>query len=217
MNRQTAQPAACGLALVSDAPSRRDNPFATCWTRPGALAFRFSAGQSTEQLVALLAAQNWHGAIIGPHGSGKSTLLAALQPALAAAGWEVLQITLRDAQRRLPPRFVPCDRCPTLLVVDGYEQLAWFEQARLKRRCRRAKLGLLVTAHRPTNVATLIRLAPDRQLVQQLVGNLTAQVSTPLTAEDIAASHACHGSNVREVFFDLYDRHERLRRAQRMI
>ena len=30
-----------------------------------------------------------------------------------------------------------------------------------------------------------------------------------VTRSDIVASHACHGSNVREIFFDLYDRHER--------
>jgi hypothetical protein len=40
-------------------------------------------------------------------------------------------------------------------------------------------------------------------------------VSTPITDSDVAASHACHGSNVRELLFDLYDRHEQLRRAER--
>jgi hypothetical protein len=45
-------------------------------------------------------------------------------------------------------------------------------------------------------------------------------VSTPITSKDIDlkdldASLACHGSNVREIFFDLYDRHERKRRAAR--
>jgi hypothetical protein len=101
----------------------------------------------------------------------------------------------------------------SLIVIDGYEQLGWLQRARLKRRCRRAGHGLLVTAHAPTNIPTLIRLAPDRRLVQQLVLDLTAQVSTPITPADVAASHACHGSNVREIFFDLYDRHEQRRRT----
>jgi hypothetical protein len=30
-------------------------------------------------------------------------------------------------------------------------------------------------------------------------------VPTTIAETDIAASYACHGSNVREVFFDLYD------------
>jgi hypothetical protein len=215
MNCHPTQVAACDLAVVSDPPSRHNNPFATCWTRPGALAYRFSNGQTAGQLVEKLAAQKWQGAIVGPHGSGKSTLLQALVPALVAAGRHVHPITLRDADRRLPPRFLAFDHRRALVIIDGYEQLAWFKRRRLKRGCGRRKLGLLVTAHEPTNIATLIRLAPDRQLVQQLVADLAAHVSTPITPADVAASHACHGSNVREIFFDLYDRHERLRRARR--
>ena len=49
-----------------------------------------------------LAAQDWRGAIVGPHGSGKSTLLESLKPALAAAGLPCHAIALHDGQRRLP-------------------------------------------------------------------------------------------------------------------
>jgi hypothetical protein len=58
-------------------------------------------------------------------------------------------------------------------------------------------------------------LAPNRSLIEQLVAQLSARTYTPIAAADVAASYACHGSNVREIFFDLYDRHERLRRAGR--
>jgi hypothetical protein len=102
-----------------------------------------------------------------------------------------------------------------LVIVDGYEQLCWFERWRLKRRCRRAGVGLVVTCHDQTAIPTLIRLAPDLPLIARLLANLAARVSTPVTNADAAASLARHGSNVREVFFDLYDRHERLRRAAR--
>ena len=37
-------------------PSRHSNPFATCWTRPGALAFRFANGESAAALVERLVA-----------------------------------------------------------------------------------------------------------------------------------------------------------------
>jgi energy-coupling factor transporter ATP-binding protein EcfA2 len=197
MNCRPVQNAACGLDDPT-LPSRYDNPFATCWTRPGALPFRFPTGQSAEQLVARLAAQNWHGAIVGPHGSGKSTLLETLKPVLRAAGCEF------------------GEACRTVVIVDGYEQLGWFERLRLTRRCRRKNFGLLVTSHAiPIGIPLLVRLAPNRDVVQRLVADLAAQVSTPITAADVAASHACHGSNVREILFDLYDRHERLRRAAR--
>jgi hypothetical protein len=201
---------------TASAPSRHDNPFATCWTRPGAIAFRFDDGQSAEQLLAQLARQGWWGAIVGPHGSGKSTLLEALQPALRDMGRCVHFAALRGGQRRVPRGSLALvGGGETLVVVDGYEQLSMMERWRLKRRCRRAKVGLLVTSHGETNVPTLIRLAPDLRLVQRLVTDLAARMSTPVTGADVAASHACHGSNVREVFFDLYDRHERLRRAGR--
>jgi energy-coupling factor transporter ATP-binding protein EcfA2 len=159
-----------------------------------------------------LAAQNWQGAIIGPHGSGKSTLLESLKPCLIAAGRTIESISLHDGQRRLPRTRLTANN-NRLLIIDGYEQLATLERVRLIYRCRSARIGLLVTSHSPTWLPTLIRLAPDSRLVEQLVADLCAKVSTTVTPFDVAASHACHGSNVREILFDLYDRHEAKRRA----
>jgi hypothetical protein len=210
MDRDIAQP-------TSPPPSRLDNPFATCWTRPGALTFRFAEGHSIEGLVAKLAAHDWRGEIIGPHGSGKSTLLEALRPALVAADCRVHAIALREGQRRLP-RSVwdwlanESRGQRVLVIVDGYEQLRWWERAKLKRRCDAVGVGLVVSSHEPTGLPTLIRLAPERALIEELVSTLCARAPTDITAADVAASHACHGANVREVFFALYDRHERLRR-----
>jgi hypothetical protein len=104
-----------------------------------------------------------------------------------------------------------------IFVIDGYEQLARWERVRLRRYCWRARAGLLVTSHAPVGIPTLIRLAPSRFLVMQLVDELCAAVSTDVTPEDIAASLACHGSNVREILFDLYDRHERRRRCSNCV
>jgi hypothetical protein len=193
-------------------PSRNDNPFATCWTRPGAIAYQFGDGQTAEQLVTKLASQGWWGSINGPHGSGKSTLLETLKPAIEAYGMNVRAISLRNRQRTLPASFLAtiCER-NTVVIIDGYEQLSWFARWQMKRGCRRAGSGLVVTTHTPTRIPTLIRLSPDERLVQRLVAELSARVSTQITAADVAASHACHGSNVREIFFDLYDVHEQRR------
>jgi len=214
---KSAQPAACGLATAPKSPSRYSNPFATCWTRPGALPFHFNDGQSVENLVSQLAAQQWRGAIVGPHGSGKSTLLETLKPALRAAGFHVQAITLHNRQRHLPADLWRLASARTIIIIDGYEQIGWFERAKLNRFCRRAGHGLLVTTHAPTRIPTLLRLAPNERLVQRLVAELATRVSTPITISHVAASHACHGSNVREILFDLYDRHERLRRAERTL
>jgi energy-coupling factor transporter ATP-binding protein EcfA2 len=213
---------------MSVAPSRYANPFATCWTRPGAIPYRFPAGQSTEHLLAILAARHWRGAIVGPHGSGKSTLLEALRPALVAANQDIYSISLHDGQRWLPKDWrnefaaTPASGALTeatrekknrLVIIDGYEQLTWLERVRLWNHCRRQGAGLLVTSHTPVRIPTLIRLAPDLPLVERLVAELCAGVSTDITRADISASHACHSSNVREILFDLYDRHEQRRRG----
>jgi energy-coupling factor transporter ATP-binding protein EcfA2 len=205
---------------VSAAPSRHANPFATCWTRPGAMTFQFDDGQSAQALVEKLAAQRWRGAIVGPHGCGKSTLLQSLKPAFRPAGMRIHSIAIRDGQRRLPLEFLSsitrqADNTRAIAIVDGYEQLGWLERTRLSRTCRLADCGLLVTSHRPTWISMLVRVAPTEQLVQRLVVKLASRVSTKVTSEDVAASYARHGSNVREMFFDLYDRHEALRRSQR--
>jgi len=199
------------------APSRHNNPFATCWTKPGAVSFQFPEGQSAESLIARLAAASWCGEIIGPHGSGKSTLLATLVPRLSAAGRQVSMIALRAGQRSLPREFLrrALTSPRALVVVDGYEQLSAGARLGLRWRCRRAAAGLLVTSHKPTGLPALASSAPDLELVAQLVARLTHHVPSPITAADVAASHACRGSNVREIMFDLYDRHERASRATR--
>ncbi len=119
-------------------PSRHANPFATCWTRPGALAFQFSTGESAAGLVARLATTDWRGEIVGPHGSGKSTLLETLGPHLRAAERGVSAVALRDGQRRLPADFLRKALASShpLVIVDGYEQLSWLHRRVLIARCR---------------------------------------------------------------------------------
>jgi hypothetical protein len=214
----TTYPRARRRAATASPPSRNANPFATCWTRTGAIPFLFPDGHGTTQLLGRLAEQRWRGAIIGPHGSGKSTLLETLKPAMQAVGLVAHAFTLRDRRHRLPASFL--EALPgrsAIVIIDGYEQLGWRDRFKLHRKCRRAAIGLLVTSHSPARLPILVRLAPDERLIQKLVADLTTGVSTRITPADVAASHARHGCNVREVFFDLYDRHERLRRAERTL
>jgi len=198
-------------------PSRHSNPFATCWTRPGALAFQFAAGENAEQLVARLEAAGGHGAIIGPHGSGKSTLVATLKPYLAAAGWHVAAVSLRDSERRLPRGFVQraCSQPRPLVIIDGYEQLSHNSRFLLQWRCWWARAGLLVTSHRPVGLPLIHRTQVTRDLALQLVSTLTTHISSPIAPNDVAASLASCGSNFRELFFALYARHEALAGARR--
>jgi hypothetical protein len=214
------------------------NPFSTRYVRPGALAYEFAAGESATILVDRLAAHDWRGAIIGPHGSGKSTLLAALRLELTTRGVELLWFELHDGQRRLSsalcrerghhaqhgrwrsgasdvPRFRCLDASAAspphpgcLVVIDGYEQLSWVSRARLWWDCRQQGWGLLVTAHDPVRLPTLVATSASPGLAQQLVRRLLLGRSASITDTDVAAAYTRHAGNLRETLFGLYDLYE---------
>jgi len=194
--------------------SAAPNPFSTRYVRPGAAPYLFPAGLSAEKLVDRLRRSGWRGQIIGPHGSGKSALLAALVPAIEAAGRQVCLIELHDGQRRLPAGFPPPDNAPqpTVVIVDGYEQLSRWSRFRLRRTCDRLGLGLLATAHRPIRLPDLFRTQPEPALAQRIVGQLLEQDRSLVTPEDVAERFSAHEGDLREMLFDLYDVYERRRR-----
>ncbi len=190
-----------------------NNPFATRWVRPGAIDYHFPAGESAARLVERLRAQHWCGAITGPHGAGKSTLLASLLPALRQAGREVLVHALHDGQRRLPAELAdPSSWTPqTQIMVDGYEQLSYFSRARLRRRCRRAGCGLLVTAHASVDLPTLLHVEPSLALAQQLAAQLTRDAPPLIHPDDVRRAYEHHHGNLRDTLFALYDVFEQRR------
>ncbi len=193
-----------------------NNPFATRWVRPSAIEYFFPDGQSDESLVERLEENGWWGQIIGPHGSGKSSLLAALIPVIESAGRRPLVIALHDSERRLPHDFVlESWTSATQIVIDGYEQLSHRSRFALKRRCRRAGCGLLVTAHASVGLKELIHLKPGLNIATRLVETLMGPEDPLITAGDVAASYHARGANVREMLFDFYNLYERRRRDLR--
>lgn len=188
----------------------RDNPFSSRFTRPGAIAYRFGAGQSAEQAIERLRQAGWLGQITGAHGSGKSTLLAALIPRLQALGKTVVLLVLHDGQRSLPVTREDQNRWTAdhLVVVDGYEQLGFWQRLRLKRRCRRRKCGLLVTCHGTAGLPTTAVCQSSLDVVLELVDNLTVGLAGKVTPVDVKAVFQAQAGDVREVFFDLYDLYE---------
>jgi hypothetical protein len=189
------------------------NPFSTRFTRPGGIPFRFPPGMSPELLVERLRQNNWWGQVLGGHGSGKSALIAALAPAIQRAGRQVILIELHDAQRRMPADFGADVSRPTVMIVDGCEQLARWNRFRLKRLCRRWGLGLVVTSHRSLGLPDLFHTAVGPELAQEIVRSLLADEASLVAAEEVAACMDHHQGNLREVLFDLYDLYERRRPA----
>jgi hypothetical protein len=186
-----------------------ENPFASRFTRPGALPFLFSPGDSAEAIVARFTAKGRRGAIVGQHGSGKSTLLEALLPHFS------LEIRLRlfslhDGERRLPRGFAGGLDSNCLLIIDGYEQLGLLGRGEVRRAVRRSGAGLLVTSHRPIRgLSTLVETAVSVELAMALVEQLAPDAHAwPISAADVRRQFDVHAGNLREVFFGLYDLYE---------
>jgi hypothetical protein len=207
--------------------ARRTNPFATRFVRPGAIPFQFGDGTDGQMLVEQLAAAEWRGAIVGPHGSGKSTLLATLIPRVEQAGRCVKHIALcgdgiisSDGDSRSLPKSLDDLESSSLLIIDGWEQLSWWNRYRIRKRTARRNCGLLVTAHDPAIIRPLpllFQTAPSlgtmQMLIEQFLQSDSKFVSPVVSHSDISTAFSQHHGNIRDAFFALYDLFERQARS----
>lgn len=188
------------------------NPFSSQAVTPGAIPYIHDAGEDLEELVAKFQAAGYRGQIVGPHGSGKSTLLASLLPRLRELGHHVESIALHDGERRLPHDFATTKHePPTIVVIDGYEQLSWFARRRIHSRCRRYDWGLLAVVHESVGLPTLCAPRVSTELAAHIVKDLLQDRDFSVPAEDLEDLLGKHAGNLRDVLFDLYDRYERVR------
>jgi energy-coupling factor transporter ATP-binding protein EcfA2 len=195
-------------ATIAAPPSRDANPFATCWTRPGALPW---CGD-IDAIVERLSRSEWRGQVVGPHGSGKTTLLRALVESLRQAG-------------RRPVLFDACndaDMDGDVLLVEAFERLSRREQWRRIAAWRRAGVGYVVTTHLTMRswfapLRVIAETQPNAAVVVELFERLTKSRPTPVTIADALASFASRAGDLRETWFDLYLRHEELSRNGRTL
>jgi hypothetical protein len=180
------------------------NPFATRFTRPGAIEFLFPGGQSAESLVERLRAESWWGQIIGPHGSGKSTLLATLAPALEQAGRMVVSLAA-TAGRPLPQIDLAALTPRVQLVIDGCEQYGWLTRCKIQAVARDRGAGLLVTTHADLGLPTLLETQPSVELAELVVRRLLPPGDATVADDDVRQAFARHKGNLRETLFALFD------------
>lgn len=182
----------------------RDNPFRT--ERLERIAFR-DGGPGLEGIRSRWIALGRRGAIVGPHGSGKTTLLRALGAGAAREGFRVHR-WFRNAESPPPAPLALVRQARGLgpddvLVVDGAGHLpgwAW----RLVERLARSAGGLLVTAHAPGLLPTLVETRTDRALLAALLAELTGEERPRWEPLALSLFDRC-GGNLRDVFLTLYD------------
>jgi hypothetical protein len=185
------------------------NPFSTNRIQPGAIPYIFPPNENVALLVSRLRANAWRGQIIGAHGTGKSSLVAALLSEIARAGRQPILVTLHDGEHSLAAHHgeIAQATAETVLIVDGFEQLAFWNKWRVRAFCRRRTSGLLVTAHASVGLPMLMTTAVDQFTAEMVLQSLLPRA----TANDRAELHkglAVHGGNLRDALFDLYDLHE---------
>lgn len=202
--------------MAGGIPSRRSNPFATCWLGPLGTPYIAANGNTPAVLTSRLATTGWRGQIVGPHGAGKSTLLRALEPEVNKLGRPWVEIGFRQIAGRPPAwQLIPASLdAGKLLVVDGYEQLTLLERWVVQWRCWRASAGLLITTHRPFNLPTLLQFVPNEATAMAVFEQITGDADTPVTRGDVL--HAFNASNrdMRQMFDKLYDLHEQRNRTE---
>lgn len=186
------------------------NPFAARFLQPGTVPFVFPEGDDMEQLLQRLRRQKWRGQISGPHGTGKSTLLVQLIDRLESAGHDCRVFRLHDCQRRLPAPLRELIGLPagTMLVIDGYEQLAWYWKAALPWLCGARRLGLIVTTHRVLRLPVVLHTSSSLALAQQVAERLLADGRPMIGPADIRSCYEQCKGNIREMLFALYDLYE---------
>jgi len=196
--------------LPADFRRRRPaNPFATRYTRPGALPPLDAEGRPLDirPLVATISRRGGLG-IEGPHGTGKSTILAAIVEELTVArrlagSWRLRR--RRDAWMVL--RALTEAGPGTVVCLDGWEQLgAAAGPARVLALAR--GVALVVTSHRPTRLPLVVRTASSARLLARIVAQLPDHGGI-IRPDDLADALVRQDGNVREALLDLYDRFER--------
>lgn len=198
---------ACHPRFLSDRPP--GNPFATRFTRPGAIPPLDRVGRPLD-LAALATRLQALGAaaIVGPHGHGKTTLLAAMADRLAGDGLPVVVLrvwTWRDCFFAI--RAIAAAPAGAMVCIDGWEALGPC-RGPLRQIARWLGRGLLVTSHGTAGLPVLWECGTSATLLHAVIARLPDHGGR-IDAEAVATAFERHGGDLRESLSDLYDRYER--------
>ena len=182
----------------------RDNPFAV--ERVQTIRYR-PLDTTFDEILVRLHELNYRAAIIGPEGSGKTTLLEDLQEILRQKGLRTNLIFVNDTSPLDSPA---CRRLlaeltrDTILLLDGADLIRRGDWSLLKHHTITHAYGLIITAHRPGLLPTLLECSTSPALLREIVNELQPQ-DHALTTEFLDRLHERHQGNLRACLRDLYD------------
>ena len=205
-----------------------DNPFATRYTKPGAIPYMFADGESCSRIVHDFERSGLQGQIVGRHGSGKSTLLYAVAKQLAHRSYNVrhLRIQPKAKGRSLAAKHVfatngqstvsTCDSKNTrrVYLIDGFEQLNRIHRLLTIRWIAAQNSGVIVTTHRNTGLPTLFETRDHFGSFRRVVDWLQVGSGKSMPLELISDCYSTAKQNTREALFCLFDRYAEMERSK---
>jgi ABC-type dipeptide/oligopeptide/nickel transport system ATPase component len=192
------------------------NPFSTKFWTPGIIPYQFYEKENEKEwdINILIEQKIKYGSImqvVGSHGSGKSTLLRTLLRHLEQHDFVIRLEVLNDRRHKLLPDFLPIRHDKKMFyMIDGYEQLPFWERIRLRFQNWSLTGGLLLTAHKPVLGIRILHQTTPRfelfvKLVQELTKTYSATYSHNFGTTELREIYQRAGGNFRTAFFELYD------------
>ncbi|MFO0943484.1 MAG: hypothetical protein U0930_22340, partial [Pirellulales bacterium] len=218
------------------------NPLATRYVAPGKLPWIDVGTVDLSHLASRFASLR-RAQIVGVHGSGKSTLLENLVPKLGSVvlrqgassqtkfessnpadsypnSSAICWFSVRRGAAVMDSlmQFITTKKFCGTLVIDGFEQLNWWQRWQIKRWVGRCECKLLVTAHRNLGLPLLFQTSISEDLARRVIRQAflaargTADLPEPLERLPWEQLLKKHRGNLRECLMEVYDLIETLNR-----
>ncbi len=148
---------------------------------------------------------------MGLHGHGKTTLLEELAGLFEQEQRSLFWIRLREGDRQLPQNVWQALRQEfqknaaerACILLDGAEQLAWWQWRRFRRHLQSGQ-SCLITSHRPGLLPTLLVCETSAARLTELVEELQGETSSAQKLQ-LQQLFQRHRGDIRLCFRDLYD------------